>query len=348
MSVVGLSFMASVEQRIEVTLEILLVIAALYIVIGRAIPFVGYLTLMDQFIISVFASLSFAIGCHFATSLLDESAESLPMNYFCSALIEFMFRMFWIPMTLIVFIRFFDIRLPSILISLYAVCALSLLLSVKRLKSLRRALEYSILHVFIKKERIDNHNAIYNRYELDNNMVKTLVDKFDSEPHNNRVLNTQSSARQLLSNDDLEDSIQLEQLIYDADHISNESNCNLEHKTTEIMDSDTQRTLTTILASSSSKISASPLKKPKPRKQLESMKKMHASFRYHHPRTSSGNIQKMAFERHDKPAHLLIKSLTLTWLELLVIRFCEYFFHVSSLEDISYLKNNFTGENKSG
>ena len=158
-AVVGISFYGELNERISVSLEILLVISALYIVIGQTIPLVGYLTLMDQFILFVFVILSLAIAIHFGTAMLDATVYALPMNYFISALVDFIFRFLWIPLTLFGFIRFFDINLPSLLITLYAVCAVSLFHSWKRLKSLRRALEYSILQLFIKKDRIDSFKA---------------------------------------------------------------------------------------------------------------------------------------------------------------------------------------------
>lgn len=158
-AVVGIAFYGELGERISVTLEILLVIAALYIVIGQTIPLVGYLTTMDKFMLFVFTILSLAIGIHFGSAMLDASVYALPMNYFFSALMDFTFRFLWIPLTLVGFIRFFDITVESLLITLYAVCALSLFHSWKRLKSLRRALEYSILQLFIKKDRIDSFKA---------------------------------------------------------------------------------------------------------------------------------------------------------------------------------------------
>lgn len=74
--IVGLSFWADVDKRIEVTLQMLLVVAALYLIIGQSIPFVGYLTTMDAFVTLTFGLLSVAIGMHFITLLFERKRTS--------------------------------------------------------------------------------------------------------------------------------------------------------------------------------------------------------------------------------------------------------------------------------
>ena len=336
MSVVGLSFLGSVEQRLEVTLEILLVTAALYIVIGQAIPFVGYLTLMDEFIIVVFASLSFAIGVHFATLLLDNSAASLPMNYFFSALVEFMFRLVWIPLTLVIFVRIFDIHLQPVLITLYVVCVLSFLFSMKRVKSLRRALYYSVLQVFVKKERIERHKAKREYKKMEKTDSKS--NEADSASANKKEEDLKLQAKDALNGDDSGN--------YETDIIFQSTKTpRFSVKLEEFypgsdVDSEIGSDVDSVCGdefSVSSKTRSYSRKVRKQRKRLKALSEMRQSFDYHSSAfhhgggggTHPGN-------GHTREAHKLIKSLTLTWFESFVIRLCEYFFNIKSLNDVNF------------
>ena len=311
MSVVGLSFLGTVEQRLEVTLEILLVVAALYIVIGQAIPFVGYLTLMDEFIIIVFASLSFAIAVHFTTLLLDDVAVALPMNYFFSALIEFLFRLVWIPLTLVILIRIFDIRLQPVLIALYLVCAISFLFSLKRVKSLRRALYYSVLQVFIKKERIDNHNK--------KEAQKTVLEADNTISASSHHLKEQAKGELLRSDSD--------------EDMEGRPSAETPYR----MSSDERFETASDVDDNSSISRKNSSLSMKQKKRIRSLNKVRKSVAaYHHDSFGGTSPGRHGHGRSDHAAQKIIKGLTLTWFESLIIRLCEYFFSVKSLDDIEF------------
>lgn len=105
--IVGTSFWSNENERIEVTLQIILVVAALYIIIGQSIPFVGYLTRMDLFIIVVFAILALTITIHFLTTMFTRKAHKYPMDSFYRDAMVIVFRGFWMPMSIAIFIGFF-------------------------------------------------------------------------------------------------------------------------------------------------------------------------------------------------------------------------------------------------
>lgn len=107
--IVGFSFWADSEKRVDIALTMTLVVAALYlgdttihtyvpcihtftvpwcpaIVIGQVIPFVGYFTAMDTFVTMAFAMLSGVVAVHFLMKILDDTKEAYPLNEFFSIL----------------------------------------------------------------------------------------------------------------------------------------------------------------------------------------------------------------------------------------------------------------------
>jgi hypothetical protein len=110
--VVGASFWAAEEQRIDITLQVLLLVSALYVVIGQSIPFVGYLTLMDNFVNTVFILLAFTVSVHFAISTMHRKVEKYPMDLFYAELMVFFFRVVWLPMSVGIFAAYFHIDTP--------------------------------------------------------------------------------------------------------------------------------------------------------------------------------------------------------------------------------------------
>jgi hypothetical protein len=97
--IVGASFWSNEEERMEVTLQIILVVSALYVIIGQSIPFVGYLTKMDFYIVSVFVILCITISVHFLCSRLSRKAIKYPLAGFQRDAIVKMFRGFWMPLS---------------------------------------------------------------------------------------------------------------------------------------------------------------------------------------------------------------------------------------------------------
>jgi hypothetical protein len=184
-------------------MEIILIVAALYIVVAQTIPFVGYLTKLDYFIVTTFFILSFTVGIHFATRLLMESATHLPMNYFVKDLMDFIFRIIWLPLSIVTFWRFFELgnsfqtrSMIAVTLTLIAAFALT------KFESLKWSLRYSIVLLLAKKEKIrlfddkkDNYvhifvyfwGILFFLYRLFFNFIccwSTDISKFDMVPTN--------------------------------------------------------------------------------------------------------------------------------------------------------------------
>ncbi len=88
----------------------MLVTAALYLVIGQVIPFVGYLSTFDQYFIITFVILIAAIGIHFYCSILRKTADKHPMNRFIEYFIITVLKVIWIPLTFLLFFLFFETK----------------------------------------------------------------------------------------------------------------------------------------------------------------------------------------------------------------------------------------------
>lgn len=154
MIVVGLSFFAKAESRIYIAMEVLFLMATFFVIVGDTIPLVGYLSWFDQFAITCFSLLTVAITVHFSTVLLGDSSVSLPMNRFFKALIEAIFRLIWIPLSMIMLVVYFEIHSMNIRAAMYFVCVVSLLNSLGNLKSLKFEFLCSIILLYMKQERL--------------------------------------------------------------------------------------------------------------------------------------------------------------------------------------------------
>ena len=145
--IVGFSFWGDPEKRLEIALNMTLVVAALYLgktssvlllhhflslvttVIGQVIPFVGYFTIMDIFVTLTFVLLSGTVAIHFFVDILHKTRKKYPMNKLIRVLIVAFCRIVWIPMSLMLFIVLFKITIPAILAMLYGTTVISLLYS---------------------------------------------------------------------------------------------------------------------------------------------------------------------------------------------------------------------------
>ena len=96
--IVGFSFWAELEERVDIGLQILLITVALYIVVGSSIPFVGYLTRMDTFVVTIFIALSVLTGIHFLTLIAHRKQEIYPLSYFLKETVVMLCRTFWMPL----------------------------------------------------------------------------------------------------------------------------------------------------------------------------------------------------------------------------------------------------------
>lgn len=145
--VVGASFWAAEDQRIDITLQVLLLASTLYIVIGQSIPFVGYLTMMDNYIITVFVLLAVTVSFHFLIALFTRKAEKYPLDRFYAELLLYIFRCLWIPMAVGMFTAYFHVDEGVMVVVFLAFFLLELCYASVKFKYLKEALRTSILQV---------------------------------------------------------------------------------------------------------------------------------------------------------------------------------------------------------
>eukprot|EP01036_Dinobryon_divergens_P032300 gene32300-41860_t len=153
--IVGFSFWADVEKRVDVTLQILLVVAALYLVIGQVIPLVGYYTNMDFFITLVFLVLSFTVAVHFITLIMMKRSRRYPLLDFVNDLMVFVFRLLWIPMALVVFVVIFDITISLIWAGMTVFVMLSVFNALLSISHLKVSFKNAILKIRVKHEQFN-------------------------------------------------------------------------------------------------------------------------------------------------------------------------------------------------
>jgi hypothetical protein len=114
--IVGFSFWAEEDKRIDITVNMLLVISALYLVIGQVIPFVGYYTTLDLYITTSFILLAITCGIHFLVLQFNRKKDKYPLLELVSYAIVYFFRLVWLPMAIFIFIFFFNLDQVYILV----------------------------------------------------------------------------------------------------------------------------------------------------------------------------------------------------------------------------------------
>lgn len=123
MIIVGFSFWSGLETRVDVTLQMVLVLAALYLIVGQIIPFVGYFTIIDNFITTAFLMLSCMSGIHFWCIVLDRKLEKYPLNRCIGDTVTFVAQAVWIPLSMLIFSSFFN-AYSNVLIGVIALSTL--------------------------------------------------------------------------------------------------------------------------------------------------------------------------------------------------------------------------------
>lgn len=107
MMVVAWSFWADMDKRVDITVQMLLVVSSLYFVIGQIIPFVGYFTVFDLFITIFFAILGVTIALHFVIYQLELSGQKYPLMSIAADFLLFCARVGSFPLFLIVTYLYF-------------------------------------------------------------------------------------------------------------------------------------------------------------------------------------------------------------------------------------------------
>jgi hypothetical protein len=153
--IVGFSFWAEPDKRLDVTLQMLLVVGAMYVIIGQIIPFVGYMTTMDIFITTVFGLLSVVVMIHFVTLILDKKVKDYPLNIFLRDIIQWVFRALWIPMCIVLFIYFFNIPETLFVTVFFSTTAFLLFVNaLLKIDLLKRSFKASILRLRMKEAKL--------------------------------------------------------------------------------------------------------------------------------------------------------------------------------------------------
>eukprot|EP01031_Cornospumella_fuschlensis_P029901 gene29901-36106_t len=152
--VVGASFWAEEDKRIDISLQVLLLVSALYIVIGQSIPFVGYLTTMDNYMIIVFVLLAFTVSVHFLMHTYQRKNKKYPMDLFYLELILFIFRVLWVPMSLGLFTAFFPTDFDILVSITIIVLGLFVLYGGTKRQRLKFALETSVIKLRLKADLV--------------------------------------------------------------------------------------------------------------------------------------------------------------------------------------------------
>ena len=132
--IAGLGFWADTSQRINLTLTILLAISALYIIIFSLVPFVGYLTLFDRYIITMFTLLVAMCVIHQLTAVLqnDTKIRKYPLRMLAQRLITLSGRICFLPTAFSVYIAYFhSSELTAYVFEIMCVSILSILISVR-------------------------------------------------------------------------------------------------------------------------------------------------------------------------------------------------------------------------
>lgn len=103
----GLTFWASIENRLPTTMTLLLSVSALYIVVIGQIPLVGYMTIFDDFVRRMYFLLALCVALHqIVFRIYRKSKDSIFRELFVR-LIEFCGRVFIFPFSVFSFLWFF-------------------------------------------------------------------------------------------------------------------------------------------------------------------------------------------------------------------------------------------------
>lgn len=174
--IVGVAFWSDTSSRIEVTLQMILVVSALYIIVGQSIPLVGYLTTIDLFIMVVFIILGLALTVHFLSIILMEKQSRYPMNIFYADCLILFLRTTWLPMAVGIFMYFFQVSTGIFIAVLSMFTVLCVFYFVGQLTTLRRKCQYSVFKLKIKNELVQL-NAIDEKTErpLRHTWLESLV-----------------------------------------------------------------------------------------------------------------------------------------------------------------------------
>ncbi len=157
----GFSFWAAEDKRIDVVMNMLLVTAALYLVIGTVIPLVGYYTILDYFITTAFIILAATMGIHFILIKFEQKKDKYPLLAFVYVCSIYFFRMLWVPLALLAFIYYFQLFDSLFIIIPYAIVwALAIGNGIAHYPKIRETYYTSLAHIkHIQQKKVETFNS---------------------------------------------------------------------------------------------------------------------------------------------------------------------------------------------
>ena len=160
MIIAGFAYWSNDAHRLDVSLRMILVVSAMYISIGKSIPAVGYLTLIDVAIITVFAALAIYVCFHFMTLLLPETMDRYPMDIMIKEGVLLIFRVAWLPLSTWVFMHLFNQYDSAHWIALLTFfCATSVVYVLFNIHILRKTMHIAFMRLLIKHELVYRYHA---------------------------------------------------------------------------------------------------------------------------------------------------------------------------------------------
>jgi hypothetical protein len=148
----AMSFWAEESMRVGISTQMLLVIAALYLIIGEVIPFVGYLTVMDVFVSVAFLICAGVLAVHLFLAHLDRKIDDFPLASWFHHFAQDLFRVVLVPLMLAIMMITFRMTATFWVVILALTSTLSLFVGATKLPKLRRKRKRCIL-LLRKKQR---------------------------------------------------------------------------------------------------------------------------------------------------------------------------------------------------
>lgn len=156
----ALSFWADPEDRVNSTVTMLLAISALYIVVFQNIPMIGYLTVFDTFIISMFSILFGCCILHLLTIRLqrEEKVSKWPLRKFYIRLLEMAGRCLNLPLVTMLYLLYFNETMTEvqIIVSTCFIVSFVVFVTMREYQATAKALKDGMAEVKEKFEQLSD------------------------------------------------------------------------------------------------------------------------------------------------------------------------------------------------
>jgi hypothetical protein len=207
--IVGISFYVAIEVRIDVAVNMILVVAALYLVIGQEIPFVGYLSKMDKYVTATFMLLAFTLFIFFISMQLERTQEKYPLRLFFRVFLLYFMRLAWMPTIFALYFFSFkaDNNPQSVVILSSIVIAFAGFQSLSNFGKIKSSLTTCVLMLREKREKYNEDLQNKNKHDhhikeltsIEKLVLRIFKDKFKVRTihGNNDECNTSSEVKEV-------------------------------------------------------------------------------------------------------------------------------------------------------